>query len=108
MGQSRSGATSNSSFLAALHSGLEQAQEARGGLRWRCAHFQFLGYCGWISEDRLCSWLLFSSAAPRLVRGPIPKLLCYLAAKSLRATQVEPVQTYSGERSDDPLRECDA
>jgi len=29
MGQSRSGATSNSSFLAALHSGLEQ--EARGG-----------------------------------------------------------------------------
>ena|SRR5215471_18704233 len=31
MGQSRSGATSNSNFLAALHSGLEQAHEARGG-----------------------------------------------------------------------------
>ncbi len=30
-GQSRSGATSNSNFLAALHSGLEQAHEARGG-----------------------------------------------------------------------------
>jgi hypothetical protein len=31
MGQSRSGATSNSNFLAALHSGLEQAHEAHGG-----------------------------------------------------------------------------
>jgi hypothetical protein len=31
MGQSRSGATSNSNFLAALHSGLEQAHEARRG-----------------------------------------------------------------------------
>ena len=31
MGQSRSGATSNSNFLAALHSGLEQAHEVRGG-----------------------------------------------------------------------------
>jgi hypothetical protein len=31
MGQSRSGATSNSNFLAALHSGLEQTHEAHGG-----------------------------------------------------------------------------
>ena len=30
-GQSRSGAMSNSNFRAALHSGLEQAHEARGG-----------------------------------------------------------------------------
>ena len=30
MGQSRSGVTSNSNSLAALHSGLEQAYEARG------------------------------------------------------------------------------
>jgi hypothetical protein len=31
MGQSRSGATSDSNSLAALHSGLEQAHELRGG-----------------------------------------------------------------------------
>jgi len=31
MSQRRSGATSNSNFLAAFHSGLEQAHEARGG-----------------------------------------------------------------------------
>jgi hypothetical protein len=42
------------------------------------------------------------------VRAAIPKLLCYFAAKSLRAIKVEPVQTYPGERSDDPLCQCDA
>jgi biotin transporter BioY len=31
MGQSREGTPSNSNFLAALHSGLEQAHEVRGG-----------------------------------------------------------------------------
>jgi hypothetical protein len=31
MGQTHSEATSNSNSLAALHSGLEQAHEARGG-----------------------------------------------------------------------------
>jgi hypothetical protein len=31
MGQSREGTPSNNNFLAALHSGLEQAHEVRGG-----------------------------------------------------------------------------
>src|SRR5262245_1669887 len=68
-----------------------------------------VAYCGvWTAGDRLCSWLVFCSQLE--VRGRIPKLLCYLAAKSLRAIKVEPVQTYSGIRcasamlSGDPLR----
>jgi hypothetical protein len=53
-------------------------------------HFQFLGLL-WGLDCRLAGFLL---ASTRLgVRSPIPKLLCYLAAKSLRATKVEPVQT---------------
>jgi hypothetical protein len=96
MGQSRSGATSNSNFLAALHSGLEQAHEARGeALDGVVSTSNSWAYCGaWIAGDR--DFLL--GGAQLEVRGPIPKLLCYLAAKSLRATKVEPIQTYSGDR----------
>ena len=67
--------------------------------------FQFLGLL-WGLDCRGSSWLLadFLLGGIRLgVRGPISKLLCYLAAKSLRATTVKPVQTYSWEPYDDLL-----
>jgi hypothetical protein len=56
----------------------------------------------WSVDYRESSWLLLGGT--RLgVRALISKLLCYLAAKSLRATTVKPVQTYSWEPYDDLL-----
>jgi hypothetical protein len=65
----------------------------------RCAHFSFLGLLRGLdcrgSSLLLAGFLL--GGAPLEGRGPIPKLLRYLAATSLRTTKVEPVQTYSWE-----------
>ena len=60
----------------------------------------------WSVDYQESSWLLAGLLGDtRLgVRAPIPKLLCYLAAKSLRAATVKPVQTYSCEPYDDLLR----
>jgi hypothetical protein len=58
----------------------------------------------WSVDYQESSWLLAGLLGGTRLGVRAPKLLCYLAAKSLRAATVKPVQTYSWEPHDDLLR----